>query len=137
MKKTLLILFAVLFITAGVTWFYVFHKPKTDYKKTAPDYTVNAEQLYKTYIARNGNKYNGKVLSISGIANNAEYTDSIITVIFVFNEGMFGDEGIRCSFLPEYNNRLKNITFPAQINIKGFCAGYNETDIIMEYCSLQ
>jgi len=134
--KKILILFTILFIISGFIWFYVFHKPKPNYKKATPDYTVTAKQLYKEYTSGNGNKFTGKVIAVSGIADNIENSDSIITVVFVFNEGMFGDEGIRCSFLPEYNNKLKESRFPAQINFKGFCAGYNESDVIIEYCSL-
>jgi len=56
--------------------------------------------------------------------------------MFVYNKGMFGDEGIRCSFIPKFNNRLKALTYPAPVTLKGFCAGYNDTDVILEHCCL-
>ncbi len=133
--KRLLILFAILLIISSFIWLYVFHKPKADYKTVAADYTIYAEQLYKEYSSKAGQQYTGKILAVSGTATGIESNDSIFTVVFVFNEGMFGDEGIRCVFLPEYNNELKKINFPAHVNLKGFCAGYNETDIIIEHCS--
>ena len=85
--KKILIIFTILFIASCFIWFYVFHKPKPDYKKTTVDYTTTAKQLYDDYTSGCGNKYTGKVISISGIADNIEDYDSVITVIFVFNEG--------------------------------------------------
>ena len=81
-------------------------------------------------------KYNGRVVLLSGKLDKVEETDSLVTAVFVFNQGMFGDEGIRCSMLPHHGSKLKSVPFGSEVSIKGYITGYNETDVILEQCSL-
>jgi hypothetical protein len=57
-------------------------------------------------------------------------------MVFVFDEGMFGAEGVRATFLPKYNEKVKNLILGASVTIKGYCTGYNETDVILEKASI-
>ena len=62
--------------------------------------------------------------------------DTCSIIVFAYESGMFGDEGIRCSLLPKYYMQSKEINNKEEITIKGYCTGYNETDVIIEQSSL-
>ena len=101
--------------------------------------TLTAEELYHTFVTdrvASGEKFNGKMVAISGILNHVEATDSMTIGVFVFDHGMFGDEGIRCIMLEKYKEDQKKFQAGNNITIKGFCSGYNNTDVILEYCSI-
>jgi len=58
--------------------------------------------------------------------------DSMVIVVFAYRKGDFGDEGIRVTMLPQFNQAAKGIDPFKQVKIKGLCTGYNGTDVIME-----
>lgn len=129
----------MLFImTATYIWFFVYNKPHQDYAKADADYILTAEDCYTQFS--NGldiaSQYTGKVLQIEGIPSSIETEGSMVIVVFAFNRGMFGDEGIRCTFLPDLQNKAKELSLAKKVLIKGHCTGYNGTDVIMEQCSL-
>jgi tRNA_anti-like len=120
-------------------WFFVYNKPHKDIEKATPEYVITALSCYNHYANEKNSEslnYTGKVLQISGMPTSIEKADSSIIVVFAFNSGIFGDEGIRCTMLPSYNNMLNNLSLTENITIKGFCSGYNETDVILEQCSI-
>ena len=80
--------------------------------------------------------YNGKVLEITGDLSYTEQADSLIIAVFAIEEGMFGDEGIRCTMLPGHQEKTKTLEPGINVTLKGYCTGYNETDIILEKCSI-
>ena len=84
-----------------------------------------------------GEKYNGKVIQISGKYSGIEENDTLSVIVFSFKQGIFGDEGIRCILLTRYKNIKNNLPKDSLISIKGFCSGYNETDVILTNCSIQ
>jgi len=138
--------FKILLVTSvvGVTalayiWFFVYNKPHQNIEKSTPDFIISTNECYNHYADGNNSEiknYTGKVLQIEGIPTSIEKNDSLVVVVFVFNEGMFGDEGIRCTMLPSYAEKSKNINVLKPITIKGYCSGYNDTDVILEQCSL-
>jgi len=136
--KILLILVVVSILGAAYGWFFVYNKPHTDYSKEKPVAVLNAESCYTSFA--NGEdktkQWLGQVIQISGTANSIEKGDSLTTIVFVFSEGMFGDEGIRCSLLPDAAEKVASLTFPVDITLKGYCTGYNETDLVIEQCSI-
>ena len=141
MKKLLKIggILAVVGILAGAyIWFFVYNKPHRDYEKATADYVVTAGECYQKYAGGNPVEceYTGKVLEISGKPSLVEQSDSLVVLAFVFNEGMFGDEGIRCTMLPNYNNTALALNIDLGVTVKGFCSGYNGTDVILEQCSI-
>ncbi len=126
-------------IAAVLIYIFVYNKPQPDYAKKKPDFTLKAEQLFTEFKADPsvaGTKYNGKVLAIEGNLNSIEKNDSLLIAVFAIEEGMFGDEGIRFSFIPEYMSDIETIAPGTAVTIKGYCTGYNDTDVIMEHCSL-
>ncbi len=136
MKKIILSILILGILGALYVWFFIYNKPHTDYEKSKPDFELTTTALYNDYASGKGDIYNGKVLKLSGKLSKTDDADTLITLVFVFNEGMFGDEGIRCTLLPKYNSQIRNIPLPASITLKGFCAGYNGTDVVLEQCSL-
>ncbi|MAZ93039.1 MAG: hypothetical protein P8N48_03330 [Bacteroidales bacterium] len=120
-------------------WIFVYNKPHRNYEKAKADYELQAKDCY--YHFSNGAEsaditYTGKVLEITGIPTYVEDMDTCSIIVFAYESGMFGDEGIRCSLLPKYYMQSKEINNKEEITIKGYCTGYNETDVIIEQCSL-
>ncbi len=142
MKKwiKILALLALLGIAAGIfVYYFVYNKPHPDYEKSKAEYTMTAKELYEGFItgeATPGQKYNGKVIEISGLLSSVESVDSLVIVIFAFNQGMFGDEGVRCTMLPSFNEEAKNLVPGTEVFLKGLCTGFNGSDVILEKCSL-
>lgn len=141
MKKLLKIggILALAGILAGAyIWFFVYNKPHRNYEKATADYVVTAGECYQKYSGGTAveYEYTGKVLEISGKLSLVEQADSLVILAFVFNEGMFGDEGIRCTMLPAYNETTLALNIDQGVTVKGFCSGYNGTDVILEQCSI-
>jgi hypothetical protein len=142
-KKSILITLAALFfvglVSAGLVYKFVINKPHVNYAKAKPEYIVSASDLYNSFVTDRQTaeqKYNGKVVLLNGKLDNVDVTDSLVTGVFVFDQGMFGDEGIRCSMLADNSDALKSVSRGSEVRIKGFLTGYNETDVIIEECSL-
>lgn len=142
MKKWIIIigtLFIVGLIGIGIAYKYVYNKPHPDYDKAEPDFSITAKELYYEYAnqkTESEQKYNGKVLEITGLLSKIEIHDSLVLAIFNFEEGMFGDEGIRATFLNKYIPVATALEKNDIIKIKGYCTGYNDTDVILEKCSI-
>lgn len=143
MKKrilpVILILFVIGIIAAVLIYIFVYNKPQPDYAKKDADYTLKATELFsefKTDAAASNARYNGKVLAVKGNLSGVETADSLTIAVFALQEGMFGDEGIRCALIPEYAQEIKSIQPGTEITMKGYCTGFNDTDVIMEHCSL-
>ncbi|MFC2114670.1 hypothetical protein ACFLRI_04915 [Bacteroidota bacterium] len=137
--KILAALFVIGLIAAFLVFKFVYNKPHTDYSKVKPAFTLTAEELFSSFKGDKGasdTKYTGQVIEITGNVSQIEHTDSLTIAVFILEEGMFGDEGIRCTILSDYYEILSSINDGDQITIKGYCTGYNEVDIILEKCSI-
>ena len=130
----------VIGIVAGILGYvFVYNKPHRDFEKATPDYSLSTFNLFDSYITDRENaeaNYNGKVLLLEGKFQKTEKADSLVIAVFVFQKGMFGDEGIRCTMLPKYNEEMMKVKPETSVKIKGFCTGYNDTDVILEKCTL-
>lgn len=120
---------------AAYGWFFVYNKPHVNYEKAEPDAKLSAKVCYQTFANENTDNL-GKVLLLTGVPTSVEQQDSLVIVVFAFEQGMFGDEGVRCTMLPNYNDAALAYDFSKEINIKGKCQGYNDTDVILEHCSI-
>ncbi len=139
MNKTVKISAVVLLVfllAAAYIWFFVYNKPHRDFEKAKPDIVETARQCYLNFKKSAKAPESGKVVEITGLASGIEHSDSLVTVVFAFQEGMFGDEGIRCTLLPKYNAMAAHLSLRDTLRIKGFCSGYNGTDVILENCSI-
>ena len=127
-------LLVILAATAYV-WFFVYNKPHRDFEKAKPDIVESAWQCYQNFTKNKATEA-GKVLKIYGLPSGIEHSDSLVVVVFAFQKGMFGDEGIRCAMLPDYQEEALKLSTRDTVYIKGFCSGYNGTDVILEDCSI-
>jgi hypothetical protein len=137
MKKLLKIagVLAVLGVLAlAYIWFFVYNKPHLDYAKATPELIVSAKECFQSFTGGN-TEATGKIIQLTGTPSYVEEQDSLVIVVFVFNEGMFGDEGIRCTMLPQFHQAALNMKLTRPVEIKGLCTGYNGTDVILEHCS--
>lgn len=141
--KKLLKIFSALFVIGVVAaifvYIFVYNKPHPDYEKLKPDYTLKAQDLYNSYKTNHTGAdkiYIGKVVEISGNLSKLDIRDTLVVAIFVFDQGMFGDNGIRCSFLLKFNEKARQLRPGNPVRIKGYLTGFNDTDVIMEQCSL-
>lgn len=136
--KIALILIGIGIIAALLVFKFYINKSQPDFAKMPPEYKLKAEILYNEYTkdkAAADTKYNGKVIEITGQLNTLEQKDSLVIATFVFKQGDFGDEGIRCTMLNQ-SEEVKKLVPGTEVRIKGFCSGFNETDVILEKGSL-
>lgn len=137
--KILLGLFVVGMMLLFLVYKFVYNKKQPDYEKIEASVTLNAQDLYKTFKNNKeaaSKEYNGKVICLTGKLSKIESSDSIVTAVFVFSQGMFGDEGVRCTMLKKFNDPAKKLQPDGDIKVKGYCTGYNETDVILDKCSI-
>jgi len=109
----ILIGLAVLGIIAAVlVYVFVYNKPHPDYEKLEAAFSLSPQELYTAYTGSKEDsqkKYNGQLIELTGALNKIETADSLVIAVFVFNQGMFGDEGVRCTMLPKYNQVAKTL----------------------------
>lgn len=139
LKKIVAALVVLGILGAVYIWFFVYNKPHRDYENASADYSIEAIDCYQNFTSQfdgSEDMYTGKILEISGVPNQIESNDSLCVLVFVFNEGMFGDEGIRCTMLASHHQKAKQLDMSKNVKIKGFCSGYNDTDVVLEHCSI-
>jgi hypothetical protein len=131
---------ALVGITAAfLIYHFVINKPHPDYEKIKPEYTLDAGAFYNEFKTSKENAsklYNGKVIEITGKLSRMENVDTLTIAVFVFSQGMFGDEGIRCTMSKKFSEEAKKLKPDGIIRIKGYCSGFGDSDVIMEHCSL-
>ncbi len=118
---------------------FVYNKQHPDFENLEANYTTTAQVLYQAYKTNNdiaSAKYDGKIIAVTGNLSKIETADSLVIAVFVFTQGDFGDEGIRCTMLQKFNNDAGKLQPDGEVKIKGYCTGFNETDVILEKCSI-
>lgn len=135
-----------LFLLAGIGilgalagYFFVYNKPHPDYLKKKPEFSLSATDLHAAY--RNNEtaastKYNGKMLAVEGELSDLEKHEDLVIAFFIVADGMFGPEGVRVSLLPDQDIEDVSKRINSTVTIKGFCAGFNDPDVILEHGSL-
>ena len=141
MKRLNYIVVFILIVGLGLflAYYFVYNKKHPDFKELKADFSLSSEQLYTEFTSdseASSIKYNGKMLELSGTANRIEFEDSLTIAVFVYSEGVFGDEGVRCTFLGSVAKEIKDPSSLEGYSIKGYCSGYNDVDVILEKCSL-
>ncbi|HRY32343.1 MAG TPA: hypothetical protein P5531_05195 [Bacteroidales bacterium] len=142
MKKWMLILITLIIlgvIAAFLIYKYIYNKPHTDYVKAKTDVSVHAADLFNAYVSDQASAdatYTGKVLEVKGAFTRIEQADSLTIVVFVLGEGLFGDEGVRVTLLPAYSDKASQLEPGSEITLKGYCTGFNDTDVVLEKGSL-
>jgi len=143
MKKIVIVLgvIAVIgIIAAALVWKFYVNKPHDDIEKMNPAYSLSTEEIWKQFNAEfktADSLYTGKVIQLSGTVSRVDKNDTIVSVIFVMAaDEMFGDKTISCQMYKRHNEEAQTITPGTLLKIKGFCTGYNDTDLIFNKCSI-
>lgn len=132
MKKAVIII-SVLVAAAIIGYgFYMFNKKTPSLENTTPDYTLTADELYQDFSTDEVNaleKYEGKVLEVTGTVLTITETDSLSYIVLNAEDALFG--AVNCSF-----NELGKIPKNEDtIVVKGICQGYL-TNVILNNCVL-
>jgi len=125
-------------ISILLSYFFIYNKPQPNYEKADAQYTMPARDLFREFVqnkAQADSLYTGKVVLIEGKLSRIEKVDSLVLAVFVFGSGMFGEEGVRCTMLPNFKETLILYDTTTPIKIKGYCTGFND-DVILEHCSI-
>ncbi len=138
--KIIAVLAIIGIIMAGLVWKFYINKPHADIENTTPVYTLSAQELWSQYnhdLRLSDSLYTGKVLEITGNLSNVEKIDSLVFLVFVMEpDPDFGNKTIRCELLPKYNAEGSAALSNTALKIKGFCSGYDQTDIKISKCSI-
>lgn len=127
-------------IVAALVWKFYINKSHEDIDAAKPAFSIAAVDLWAQYndnLQKADSLYTGKVIEISGILSRIENNDSLVSLIFVMDaDSMFGDKTIRCQAYPKHNMEASVLKPGSRVKIKGFCTGYNDTDIQLNKCSV-
>jgi hypothetical protein len=126
-------------VVATLVYFFVINKSHPDYENKKPEYFMTAEALFASFredAAKASEFYNGKIIQVSGQLSSVEDTDGQTVLVFALDQGMFGDEGIRVSMLEAQSAQAVKLTPGKDITLKGFCTGYNDTDVVLNHGSI-
>lgn len=138
--KILLVLAGIGLVAAALVWKFYINKPHEDIENAKPAYSLSATDLWKNYASdlKNADSlYTGKVVEVTGILDRADKLDSLVYVVFVMEvDSMFGDKSVRCEMLQKYNDHITSLNEGAIVKIKGFCTGFDQTDIKFNKCSI-
>ena len=142
MKKWIIII--ILLAIAGVIAAflvnkYYINKPHEDIEHATPAYTMTANELWKQFnsnIKLADSLYTWKVIEVTGEMNKVDKADTLVYVVFVMEQdSMFGDKSIRCELLPNYAEEASKIATGSPVKVKGFCNGFDQTDVKFSKCS--
>jgi hypothetical protein len=142
MKIWIKVIFILLLlgIIAGILgYFFVYNKPHKDVEKAKPDFILTAAHLYKSFTVdqeKAANIYNGMVLQITGELGSKEDLGEMVVLTYIFDEGLFGPEGVRCTMLPQFHKSSLSLKAGDTVVIKGLCKGFTGTDVILDKCSI-
>lgn len=136
-KKIILVLIVIALLGGAYGYFFMYNKSHPDYEHMKADLSISAEKLFTDCRdAGLAAEYTGKLLEVSGVPTSMEQNDSSWTAVFVFDEGMFGPEGVRATFLNHFNKDLSENVVGKEMTIKAYCTGYNDTDVVLEKASI-
>lgn len=141
MKKQITIitiLLAAAVIVVGIFYFLVYNKPHTDYIRAKVDMEIGAADLYHAFTDNEQAAeaaYIGKILKIDGSVGYIEEHATMLIVGFVFQEGLFGAQGIRCIMLENQYEQATALQPGKHVRIKGLCTGFTGHDVVLEHCS--
>jgi hypothetical protein len=143
MNKILKIGFILLvtgLVAAALVWKFYVNKPHDNIEKATPAYSVSTEEIWSRYNTDRkiaDSLYNNQVIEVTGNLSRIDKNDTLVSAIFVMAaDSMFGDKTIACQMYKKYNEEAVALIAGAKVKIKGFCVGYDDTDIKFNKCSI-
>jgi len=138
--KIIAILAVAGLIAAILVWKFYINKPHADIENTPAAYSLNTSELWKQYnqeLKLSDSLYTGKVVEINGNLSNIDKVDTLVYLVFVMEpDPDFGNKTIRCEMLAKYNGEASALAPNSPVKVKGYCSGYDQTDIKFTKCSI-
>lgn len=138
--KILVVLGVLAVAVAAGGYLYVNYKPHRNVENEKAAFRVNAMQmltLFTTDEITANSTYLDKTGVVEGELSRLENNGDQTIVVFSLREGMFGEEGIRCTMLPGFEGQARELKPGEQLALKGICKGYNQVDVIFENCIME
>jgi hypothetical protein len=127
-------------VAAAIVWKFYINKPHENIENATPAYKLATEEIWKQYnadVKKSDSLYTGKVIELTGKLNRTDKSDTLVYAVFVMEvDSMFGDKSVRCEMLRKYNSEANELPKDAMVKIKGFCTGFDQTDIKFNKCSI-
>lgn len=136
--KVLIGLFLIGIIAGVLGYVFVYNKPHRDFATAKPEFHLTAAELYDAFIndpEGSNERYGGKIIHVEGSLDKFEESGEMVILVFTFDDGAFGPEGVRCTVLPEAKEKANNVHIGDYIKIKGLCTGFTG-DVIIDKCSI-
>ncbi|NPD86852.1 hypothetical protein HNS38_18970 [Lentimicrobium sp. L6] len=137
LKKIILGLLLIGLIAGVYGYFFMYNKSHPDYQNLDAEISITAKELFdKCKNEGKSQEFTGKIVELSGTPQEIENNEGVKTMVFVYDQGMFGPEGVRATFLADYNDDLELLAIDKPVLLKAYCTGYNESDVVLEKASL-
>jgi hypothetical protein len=140
MWRKIFLLFFILAITGALLgYFFIYNKPHKDYEVAKPGFAGEAESLYNAFRENPESamgRFDDMVLQVSGVVSRVEVHRDVVTVVFLFGEGFFGDEGVRCNMLDSHKDKAVGLKEGQAVTIKGHFAGFDGSDVVLQHASI-
>ena len=137
-QRVTLILVLTGIAVAATLFLLVYNKSHPDYERKEPERVISVEALYSAFVVDEvtaNTEFIGKVIAVNGQVAEVEQLDDMVIVAFVIEQGVFGGEGVRCTMLEGHHARALDLSRGEKVEIKGLCAGFTGSDVILEHCS--
>lgn len=134
----IVVILAIVAVAGGAAgWWYVNNKSHRDVSSEKAVFELTAQQIFDEYRADESaanESYLDKTGIVSSALTSVEQTNGQAVIVFALGDGMFGDEGIRCSLLPEQESLVEKLKEGEVVKVKGICKGFNQVDVIFQNC---
>lgn len=130
MKKNVTVVVLLVIISMIGYGFYMYNKKTPSLENVEPDFTLTANELFENFNTDETKaleKYEGKIIQVSGTILSFSQTDSISNLVLDAKDAMFG--AVNCSFTKQNEIFEKG----DEIEVKGECQGYLSS-VIMNNC---
>ena len=128
-------------LVVGVLFFWlVYQKPHPDYEAMPAEHALSAGELYTAFITNEEaahQQYIGSVVQIEGALSQVEQPRDLVIVGFYFDEGIFGQAGVRCTMLEHYQQQALQLVPGQGVIIRGLVTGFTGSDVILDHCVIE
>jgi hypothetical protein len=135
MKKKIIIVILVVFVSGISYAYYLFNKKHVSVSEVKPAFTMDAHLLVSEYDSNEktaNSKYLGKVIEVQGVV-----AEKMKDQKGNYNVTLQGPDisGIGCEFEPAAQNYVMQIKEGQKVTIKGVCTGVL-MDVVMVDCCI-
>jgi uncharacterized protein (DUF1330 family) len=133
--RIILLLIGVVIIIAVLAGLYLFNKQHKDLSEVTPDHTITATELYQefeTNEAASTEKFNGKVLEVTGKVSSVEDGNDETRNVTLLEDDQFA--GVICTF-QNASGTVMDIKSGDIITVRGVCSGML-MDVLLNNCVL-